>query len=83
MIPHRIIVTGKNRDLPKVASICLGVRVDGTEVRAPIFLRSNEALCTACGGDGSIETWDGNPSSKLVTVRCETCDGQGIVEGDL
>lgn len=77
---HRIIVTGKNSAFPNTVSLPWGVAVDGTVATRPVRIRANEAKCRRCDGWGSVETWDGNPSHREVSVGCTACDGTGIVE---
>lgn len=63
----------------KAASIFVGVCVDGTAVYAPTIIPADASVCPICEGCGTIETWDGNPSHRDVTVSCPGCDGEGIV----
>lgn len=75
----RILITGKNSTLPKAAMLPIGVGVDGTVIRTHITMQPHEALCSRCRGWGEIQTWDGNPSHRSVSERCEDCGGDGIV----
>lgn len=78
MSTSRIIVTGKNRDFPKTIRLPFGVGVDGTIATAAVQIRADQCKCRACDGWGTVDTWDGNPSSRAVAVRCTACDGEGI-----
>lgn len=75
----RIIITGTNANLPKVAMLPIGVGVDGSVIRTHITLQPNESLCPRCRGWGEVDTWDGNPSHRSVSERCDACDGDGII----
>jgi hypothetical protein len=76
---HRIIVTGRNDQMPKTISLPFGVGVDGRVITAPVQIAPNQCKCRKCDGWGTVETWDGNPSHRNETVRCWGCDGDGVV----
>lgn len=75
----RIIITGKNSELPRTISLPFGYGVDGRVITAPVRIAANQCKCRRCDGWGTVETWDGNPSHRNETVRCCDCDGEGVV----
>lgn len=81
-MPTRIFLIGKNKDMPRVFSLPLGVRPDGTIVNTPVRLQPNEELCPECRGYGEVEYSSINPSIRDWTERCDECSGSGIVEID-
>lgn len=76
----RVIVTGRNDTLPKVVNLPVGVRQDGSVVRALVTIAGNQSVCTRCKGWGEVECGSINPSVKNWTERCEDCGGDGITE---
>lgn len=74
----RIIITGKNSAFPKTIRLPFGVGVDGTIGTRAVRVGADQCKCRACDGWGTIETWDGNPSTRAQSVRCAECDGEGI-----
>lgn len=75
----RIITIGRNDQLPKVGRIHIGVRVDGTAVTAPVYLRPNEEVCRGCAGSGWITASPTNPSERECEETCTLCEGEGII----
>lgn len=65
--------------LTKILKLPIGVRVDGTTATAAVSVPFDADICPACDGHGEIECWDGNPSHRDVTVRCDDCHGNGII----
>ena len=78
MSTTRIIITGKNKDFPNTIRLPFGVGVDGSIATMSVRVAPNQRKCRSCGGWGTIETWDGNPSHRDMSVRCTDCDGEGI-----
>lgn len=79
----RIIITGKNSAFPKTVAMPLGVGVDGSIITYRIQIGAHEEKCHRCDGWGTIEVWDGNPSHRDETVRCEVCCGDGILSHEV
>ena len=75
----RIIYTGKNRDFPKTIRLPYGVCIDGTVGTMLVQIAADECKCRACDGWGRIDTWEG-PGHRGSSVRCDKCDGEGIVK---
>ena len=65
--------------LTKTLNLPVGVRVDGSAVFGSVRVALDADICPTCSGHGEIECWDGNPSHRDVTVRCDDCHGNGII----
>lgn len=75
----RILIAGKNKDIPKTIRLPFGVGVDGTETTALVRVAPDECKCTRCGGWGYTMTWDGNPSHRDTAEPCPHCN-EGIAK---
>jgi len=80
---HRIIITGKNSELPRFVSIPMGVLVDGTVLKARFRINPGETICSDCKGYGEHECSVIDPSVKDWTERCTTCDGNGVISAEV
>lgn len=79
---NRILLVGRNDQMPRVVELMLGVCVDGTALTSRVTLKHNEAVCPDCGGSGQVEFGSIDPSVKPWTERCDECRGEGVVEID-
>lgn len=76
----RIITIGKNSQMPRTYTLPIGVGVDGTVFTTRITLQPDEILCPECKGQGEFTYTPINPSERDYTVKCEHCNGNGIIE---
>jgi len=76
---NRIIITGKNSELPRLVSLPFGVAVDGTQFMMKVRLMPHEIPCPECKGAGSFVCSSINPSVRDSIERCDRCKGDGII----
>ena len=74
---NRIILQGRNRDLP--ADV---FQREGAGLAPRIDSRAPSKWCLDCDGDGNTYAYPpgryGDPGATLVRVECETCGGTGL-----
>jgi len=74
---NRIILQGRNRDLP--ADV---FQAQGAGLATRIDSRAPSKWCAKCDGDGKVDAYPpgrfGDPSARLITADCEACDGTGL-----
>ena len=78
-LPARIIVTGKNSEIPKLHKMLAGYGADGVE----IYVHSDSPVCRTCQGQGRVYYEAGfAPWQTAGWEKCEDCDGTGCDSTD-